>query len=122
MRALLVEDESMVALLLESMLEEFGVTVSVAMRVPDALRLAEAGGFDFAVLDVNLGGGQRSDPVAEVLRASGVPFMFSTGYGERGLTPAFRGVPTLQKPFEVEALRETITRLLADPIAARGGR
>lgn len=112
LRALLVEDESMVALLLESMLEDLGVEVQVAMRLPEGLRLAQDGAFDFAVLDVNLGGSQRSDPIAEVLRARRLPFVFCTGYGERGLSPSFRGTPTLQKPFEVADLRKIVSRLL----------
>lgn len=98
-RVLIVEDESLVAMLLETMLEDLGcVAVGPASSVDEGLRLAKEDGVDVALLDVNVAGTQVF-PVAEALEAKGVPLVFSTGYGEGGLPEHWRGRPTVQKPF-----------------------
>lgn len=112
-RVLLVEDESLVAMLVEDMLLDLGAVVEVAMRLPEALRLATDGHFAFAVLDVNLGDGHRSDAVADALRSRGIPFAFATGYGERGLAERHRGTPTIQKPYRKRDLNLVIEELFA---------
>ena len=99
-------------MLIEDMLLELGAQVEVAMRLPDALRLAHDGQFNLAVLDVNLGDGQRSDTVADALRSRGIPFMFSTGYGESGLAERHRGTPTIQKPYRRTDLDSVIRGIL----------
>lgn len=111
LRVLVVEDEMIVTMLLEDLLAELGHTVTgTASHLEDAVRLAEAGGFDIAMLDLNING-KQTFPVAEVLRARGVPFVFATGYGEAGLPEAWRGVPTLQKPFMGEDLGLVLARI-----------
>ncbi|MCJ8521867.1 hypothetical protein MUU54_24395, partial [Rhizobium tarimense] len=65
-----------------------------------------------AVLDINLGG-ERSFPVAEILRNRGVPFMFSTGYGRNGLPAELSDAPVLSKPFSPKELEETLSSALA---------
>lgn len=98
-RILVVEDEMMVAMLVEDMLTDLGHTVvALASRMDRAVEYAERGEFDLAILDLNLNG-EKSYPVAEALRARKVPFLFATGYGEGVLPEIFRDVPTLQKPF-----------------------
>ena len=100
-RVLIVEDETLVAMLLEDMLDDAGHSVAhCASNLPQALSFIEsqAGTFDFAILDVNLGG-QPIFPVAEALKARGKPFAFATGYGPGGLPEAWRDRPTLSKPF-----------------------
>ena len=108
-RVLIVEDESLVAMLLETILEDMGCTpVGPAATVDEALRLtADAEPIDAALLDVNVAGRQVF-PVAEALRDRGVPFVFSTGYGEGGLPDEWRGQPTLQKPFTEAAVRDAL--------------
>ena len=66
---------------------------------------------DAAVLDVNLGG-EKVYPVAEKLVASGVPFVFSTGYGVAGIAPDFAGFPALAKPFSTKALEAALLKAL----------
>ena len=84
LRVLLVEDESMVALLLEDMLAELGhEVVGPVARLDKALEMAQRQALDVALLDVNLNG-KEIYPVAEALAAREVPFVFVTGYG-RGL-------------------------------------
>lgn len=111
-RVLVVEDESLVAMLIEDMLLDLGAEVEVAMRLSEALRLAREADFDLAVLDVNLGNGERSDEVADALRSRSIPFMFATGYGEHGLAERHRGTPTLQKPYRHADLSRTIGGLV----------
>jgi DNA-binding response OmpR family regulator len=103
-RILLVEDEAMIAMLVEDMLEDFGhKLVKVATRLEEALTAARNEVFDLAILDLNLGGA-LTYPVADMLRDKGVPFIFATGYGSGGLKEAYSDLPTLQRPFNQEAL------------------
>jgi two-component SAPR family response regulator len=96
----IVEDEMMVAMLLEDMLQELGfTTVGPVTRLERALAMAPDIAIDAAVLDLNLNG-ELTYVLADVLRARGIPFIFATGYGEYGVSDRFRGIPTLQKPFE----------------------
>ncbi len=108
LKVLVVEDETIVAMLLEQMLEELGCTVAgVAGQVSAATELAQTIDADIAILDMNLGG-QRVDPVAEALAGRGVPFVFASGYGEDGLAPQFRGRPVLPKPFRLDQLKDAL--------------
>lgn len=111
LRVLVVEDEAIVTMLLEDLLAELGHTVTAtASHLEDAVRLAETGEFDIAMLDLNING-KQTFPVAEVLRAQGVPFVFATGYGEAGLPEEWRGTPTLQKPFMGEDIAAILARV-----------
>ena len=105
LRVLLVEDETMVAMLVEDMLEEIGCTTQyVAASVTQALDwLRHRPALDVAVLDANLFGAPIY-PVANMLRDRGVPFVFSTGYGEGELHERYPGIRVLQKPYAPEAL------------------
>lgn len=107
-RVLVVEDESLVAMLLETILEDMGCEpVGPAATVEEGLALAAGERIDAALLDVNVAGRQVF-PIAEALRERGVPFVFSTGYGEGGLPDDWRGQPTLQKPFTEAAVRDAL--------------
>ncbi|SFS81237.1 response regulator [Brevundimonas viscosa] len=112
-RILVVEDESLVAMLLETILEDMGCTpVGPAATVDDGLALATDGErLDAALLDVNVAGRQVF-PVAEILQRNGVPFVFSTGYGEGGLPDQWRGHPTIQKPFTEAAVRDALMKAM----------
>jgi CheY-like chemotaxis protein len=107
-RILVVEDELMIRMLLQDMLADLGHTLAgEAGRIDEAMALAKDGDFDVAILDVNLNG-QPISPVVEVLIARGLPFVFATGYGQRGVPEPYRNTPTLQKPFQVDALAQAI--------------
>ena len=113
LRVLLVEDEMMVALLVESMLVELGHKVTGPVgRLNQAVAMAEREDLDFAVLDVNINGG-KAYPVAAALAARGIPFIFATGYGRAGLAAPFEDRPMLQKPFRSEDLRAAIEAVYA---------
>jgi CheY-like chemotaxis protein len=108
-RVLLVEDELMIRMLLEDMLTDLGHTVAAeAGGIEEAVKLAKQAEFDVALLDVNLNG-QPITPVVEILVQRGLPFVFASGYGQTGVPEAYRrGSPTLQKPFQVEALAQAL--------------
>lgn len=112
-RVLVVEDESLVAMLLETILEDMGCTpVGPAANIDDGLKMATDGEqLDAALLDVNVAGRQVF-PVAEALKARGVPFIFSTGYGEGGLPEEWRGQATIQKPFTEAAVRDALMKAM----------
>jgi len=87
-RILVVEDEAMIAMLVEDMVLDFGSeVVGPAARMEEALRLASHANLDAAILDVNVGGAVVF-PVADVLRGRGVPIIFATGYGSGGASAA----------------------------------
>jgi DNA-binding response OmpR family regulator len=111
-RILVVEDEMMIAMMLEDMLTEMGhAVVGVAPNLKTALALAAAEQCDLAILDINLAG-ERSFPVARLLRERGLPFLFATGYGTTGLEDPFRDALTLKKPFQIEDLAQAIETVL----------
>ncbi len=118
-RVLLVEDESLVAMLAEDILLDLGCEVVVAMRLDKALALARTEAFDLAVLDVNLGEA-RSYPVADLLFERCTPFLFATGYGKKGLEAAYQGVPVLQKPYHAALLEHLLVHLLTCEMPQRG--
>jgi CheY-like chemotaxis protein len=110
-RILIVEDEMVVAMLVEDMVLELGYEVSgVVSRVGDALALADSGRFDLAILDVHLSG-KLIFPFADALADRGIPFMFATGYGEHGIPPEHLSQMVLQKPFRPADLRRALSRL-----------
>ncbi|MDH2325945.1 response regulator [Cereibacter sp. SYSU M97828] len=107
-RVLVVEDELFVAMMIEDYLRDLGFeVVGPALRLERGLALARDEMLDFAVLDVNLAD-KPSFPIADALRDRGVPFIFATGYGTLGLTEAYQGTRTLQKPFDLHDLAEAI--------------
>jgi CheY-like chemotaxis protein len=111
-RILVVEDEFLIRMLLEDMLTDLGYELAgVAGRVEEAAELAKTKDFDLAILDVNLDG-HDVYPVADLITQRGLPFMFVTGYGGRGMPAPYRDRPTLQKPFQLDELRRMLAQLL----------
>jgi CheY-like chemotaxis protein len=109
---LVVEDEMMLFMMMEEMLTDLGACVTAAATVGQALAKIDAQEFDAATLDLNLDG-DESYPVADILAARGVPFVFSTGYSQKSLRDGYRDRPVLRKPFKERDLVDTVTRLLA---------
>ena len=114
-RVLLVEDELMLALDVEIALTEEGAEVigpiddlAVGLALLDREPVLDA-----AVLDIDLHG-EDVFPLAERLRARGVPFLFHTGHGDRtALARHFAGVPVCTKPVLSERLVDAVKGLLA---------
>jgi len=112
-RVLVVEDESMVMMLLQDMLADIGCEVTgCASRFSDAMEKARSLTFDVAILDVNLNG-ERTYPIAEILAARGISFVFATGYGAGSLPASFAKTPVLQKPFHQQELEHAMRMALA---------
>lgn len=113
-RVLIVEDDPFIAMALEDTLLDFGMRpAGIASNLREAERLARDSLFDVALLDVNIGH-DTIDPVADVVAARGLPFVFTTGHGRAGLPEAYRDRAIVEKPFYVEeilrALREELQR------------
>ena len=105
-RVLLVEDEALVAMMIQECLAERGHSVlGPISTASEALEAAKEGDFDAAILDINLGDGMAY-PVAEILSSRGVPFVFVTGYEADAVDGRFSGVPVLQKPIERQMLQK----------------
>jgi CheY-like chemotaxis protein len=101
---LLVEDESIVSMLAEDVLLNAGCTVLLAMRLQEGLELALSAAVDLGVLDVNLGGGETSYPIADLLAERQIPFVFATGYHADGFDQRYSQCVRLQKPYSPDAL------------------
>lgn len=112
LRALVVEDEGAVALLIEDMLLDLGCDISAsAAELGEACDLARTVAVDFAVVDLNLNG-VSALPVASILHERRIPFVFSTGYGTSGVSKDFDNYPVLAKPFVVADLQGKISAAL----------
>jgi CheY-like chemotaxis protein len=111
-RLLLVEDELVVGMFMHEVLETNGYRPTDPIgRLSDALAAAKAEHFRGAVLDMNLHG-EIVYPLAELLTAQGVPFLFVTGYAAHSVDPRFASVPMLQKPVLEEQLAAMLQKLL----------
>lgn len=120
-RILVVEDEFLIATLLEDLLVELGCVVAeVAARPTQALDFIGSTEIDAAVLDVNLDGADSFGIAAE-LRDRQIPFIFATGYGGSRVTPEFATYPVIQKPYRLEELASALASCLAErgrPVAS----
>jgi CheY-like chemotaxis protein len=114
-RVLVVEDEMTVAMLIEDMVSELAYEVAaVVPRLEDAMRLLDSETFDLAMLDVHLNG-KTVFPFAAELEERGIPFLFATAYGPRGIPEEFRSHIVLQKPFGPVELRRALMQLSDSP-------
>lgn len=111
---MVLEDELLVAMGLEDSLRQFGCEiVGPCATIAEAADQVDHGGFDLAVLDVNLRG-QLSFGLAERLIAQGVPMVMCSGYAEIAVIPEqFAAVPRLSKPYSDEALKGALLKALA---------
>ena len=116
-KVLVVEDEVIIAMVIEDTLLELGVEIVGPVESLDAaLRLAREASIDAAVLDVNIRGG-NSYPVADVLDERGIPFVLCSGHGDLALGERHRHRPRLTKPYSMRALGDQVLELLKTPRA-----
>src|ERR687890_509335 len=105
---LIVEDEPLIAMMLEDFLESLGHSISASCDSVDAaMAEVEKGGFDLAILDVNLKG-QNVWPVATALRQKKVPFVIATGGHVDPPPPEFNDAPVIEKPYTVDRVSPAI--------------
>lgn len=115
LRILVVEDEILVAMILEEMLRDLGCEViGPKGSVSSALEAIEQQNFDAVILDVNLKG-ERAEPVANALADHGIPFIFASGYSRPDLPARFASRPFLRKPYESATLAEILKTTLLEP-------
>lgn len=101
----------MIALMIEQTLADLGCdVVGPVSKLSIAMTRARDDGIDAAFLDVNIRGGEVY-PVAQILGERGIPFVFSSGYGDWALPEAYRGRQRLTKPFTNEELEATVRTL-----------
>jgi DNA-binding response OmpR family regulator len=118
-RVLVVEDETLIAVLIEEVLNEMGCEiVGPIAKLETALQMAKNGSFDIALLDVTIRGG-KVYPVAEVLMARGVPFILASGYGDWALPSSLRDQRRLTKPFAEAELKEQVRLLYREAARSR---
>lgn len=109
---LIVEDEMMLAMMVEDVLSAEGYSVTTAASHAAALAAIDKCDMDVAVLDINLGS-HSALPLADELVNRGVPVVFASGYGATGLPDRFRGCTVLQKPYLPSELVSCVSALLA---------
>jgi DNA-binding response OmpR family regulator len=109
-RVLLVEDEIVICLLIETILDDAGYEVVVANSIEEAVAALSQGPFAVAILDLNLKG-KKVYPVAEQLAAVDTPFIFATGGGGRDIE-GFPGRPWIGKPFQEHELLAAVEKLI----------
>ena len=114
---LIVEDEPLIAMMLEDFLDSLGHTVSATCdSVKEAMGEADKGGFDLAILDVNLKG-ESVWPVASRLREQGIPFVIATGGHVDPPPPEFASVPMIEKPYTVDRVTPALDAAFAGEAA-----
>ncbi len=114
-RVLLVEDEILVAMMMKDILAEFGFSViGPFSRVAEAMVAAVHEDFDAGIIDVNLGG-EFVYPVADVLVARDIPFVFVTGYGVESIENRFAHVPIIKKPVQRAVLQKIFVAAEGEP-------
>ena len=102
---LIVEDEPLIAMMLEDFLDTLGHKVAGTVEtVEEAMAKVDAGGFEVAILDVQLKNGERVWPVADRLAAEGKPFVLATGGHVEPPPPEHASVPILAKPYTIDAI------------------
>jgi CheY-like chemotaxis protein len=108
----LVEDNVLIRMMLAAMVEQLGHrVVAQAGTVQEARTLAEIAAFDLALLDINLNG-ESVVPIAEIIEARGLPYLFVSSYDARSLPEPFNKRPLLQKPFVISKLGALIAKML----------
>jgi two-component SAPR family response regulator len=118
-RVLVVEDETLIAVLIEDILAEMGCEIVGPIgKLETAIQTAKDGDFDVAILDVTIRGG-KVYPVAEELIARNIPFILASGYGDWALPPPLREKRRLTKPFTAVELEEQVGLLFSEAVGSR---
>lgn len=108
---LIVEDEPLIAMMLEDFLESLGHTIAgTCDSVGAALGFVDRGGFDVAIIDVQLANGEQVWPVADKLAATGIPFVLATGGHVEAAPEAHAAAPVLAKPYTIDAIEPALAQ------------
>jgi len=111
---LIVEDEPLIAMMLEDFIQSLGHQVSGSSdSVRSALEEVDKGQFDLAILDINLKG-ESAWPVAAALRDKGIPFVLASGGHVDPPPPEFKNVPMIEKPYTIDRVTPIIEAAFVD--------
>jgi CheY-like chemotaxis protein len=123
LRILYLEDESLVAMNIVTVLEAAGAVVDDCTSMGEAFTALDQENYDLALLDVNIRE-KMSFPVAEAALAKGLPLVFVTGYGREVLPPEWRGHTVCEKPCTqadlCAAIHEAMDKRGIDPSSPQG--
>jgi CheY-like chemotaxis protein len=113
-RILIVEDEYLIAMSLQDALENAGsVVVGPVPSVDKAIKTIESEPhIDAAILDVNLGG-VLAYPVADMLIARKIPFVFTSGYEDNVLRSRYAQIKNCPKPYMFRAMEEALVEAMS---------
>ena len=107
---LIIEDEVLIAMVLEDMLEIAGhVVIATAASIAEAEAAVDAGGFDLVIADVHLGS-DSIYPLADRIVAAGIPLILSTGSHRDQLPARFAAMPVLEKPYTLAAVETVLVK------------
>jgi CheY-like chemotaxis protein len=110
---LIVEDEPLISMMLEDFLDSLGhEVVGACDSVEDALERVEQGGFDIAIIDVQLKDGKSVWPVADKLADAGTPFILATGGHVDPPPGRHAAAPVLAKPYTMDAIDPAIAQAI----------
>jgi CheY-like chemotaxis protein len=108
----LVEDELLIRMMVADMLKDLGHhVVAEAGDISQAVELAQSTAFDLAILDINLHG-KASYPVADIIKARQIPFIFASGYEAMMAPGDYLSRMALQKPYSLDKLKSAIDRAM----------
>ena len=111
---LIVEDEPLIAMMLEDFLESLGHdVVGTCESVEEALDHVQKGGFDVAIIDVQLKDGKQVWPVADRLAEEGTPFVLATGGHVEPPPEKHANAPVLSKPYTIDAIEPALDQACA---------
>ena len=111
---LIIEDEPLIAMMLEDFLDSLGhQVVGIVESVADALARIDEGGFDVAIVDVNLKNGESVWPVADRLCDAGLPFVLATGGHIEAPPSRHSACPVLAKPYTIDAIEPALEKAIA---------
>lgn len=121
MRLLLVEDQMLVAMEVESFLKDIGCEViGIAGTLEQAMRLSRELAFDATIVDVNLDG-EMAWPAVDVLLERNIPFVLASGYGSSAFPQAYRDMTQLEKPVGRNELQRALVEIHAKSRRNIGG-
>lgn len=105
-RIFVVDDETIIAFEMADALEDLGFeVVGPSTHLEHALSVAEAEDIDVACLDVNLGPGKTAEPIAELLRSRGIPYVYITAYDTNQVPFLASNDRVLKKPISKSDLK-----------------
>jgi DNA-binding response OmpR family regulator len=117
-KVLLLEDETMIQMLLEDYVSDLGYATVPTSNLDEALETSDTVEFDIALLDINLGDGTNSFPMAQRLVDRGIPFAFMSGYSSQSIE-GFESIPKLSKPINFGLLTKTLQELAERAVSAK---